>query len=454
MTSQILQIWYVIGISLFSFFGLFFINLFASAARRMKGLVKEEFLNSKNPPLYYRLQRFFLHETKIETLLFCTTTAAHILRIVLFLLCFAFYFRTKDVASYLLTDIWQNTTVFLQFIGFILTLIFLFIILLDLVPRLIAYYFQNKVIRFSSPIASFYLLVFSPVSFFLYKMMRLILPKGFLTPFAEQTISTKEKLFEVISEFDENMLLNDHDKKLLQSALTFRDRIVREVMVPRVDLFCLPHDTSIRHAAELLQKEGYSRVPVYKNTQDHILGVLMYKDLLAKYMEFDANSENRTLLDAPVEDVVKNVIYTPETKKISMLLQDFLKKQNHLAVVVDEYGGTAGVVTIEDILEEIVGEIADEYDEEEKQFWPLQRGGWIVDGRMNLIDLEEELGIKLEQEGDYDTVAGYVYYRLGTIPKKGTILDQDDFHIEILSSGDRFVEKVKITSISKKRNQS
>jgi CBS domain containing-hemolysin-like protein len=269
----------------------------------------------------------------------------------------------------------------------------------------------------------------------------------------EQSVASEnsnEKLKEIIRDIDDITLLSEHDKKLFQSVLTFRDRIVREVMVPRVDLFCLPHDATIRQAATLLQKEGYSRVPIYKNTQDHILGVLMYKDILRKYMEAEANPQNAALLDEPIDDIVKEVLYTPETKKISNLLQEFRKKQVHLAVVVDEYGGTAGVVTIEDILEEIVGEIADEYDENERQFWPLQRGGWIVDGRMNLLDLEEETGVKFPQEGDYDTVAGYIFYRLGTIPKKGVTLHHDEFELEILGSGDRFVEKVKITPLVKK----
>ena len=446
--------WYVLALTFFAFFGLFFITLFSSAARRMRSTVKTEYLQAQKPPFYFRVQRFFLKETNIETLFFCTTTVAHILRIVLFLVCFAYYFRDVDIAAYLMEEIFDDAAMLVHFIGFLFGLFFLFIICLDLFPRLLSHYFPNNSLKLSAPGASLILLIFSPISFVLYRLMRLILPQGYLSPFTEHRVSTKEKLFELISEIDDGTLLNDNDKKLLQSAISFRDRIVREIMVPRIDLFCLPHDTTIREASDLLQKEGYSRVPVYKNTQDHILGVLMYKDLLAKYMEYERSPTNSTILDAPVEDVAKNVLYTPETKKISMLLQDFLKKQMHLAVVVDEYGGTAGVVTIEDILEEIVGEIADEYDEEEKQFWPLQRGGWIVDGRMNLLDLEENLDIKLAQEGDYDTVAGYVFYRLGTIPKKGTVLDQDDYHIEILSSGDRFVEKVKITPISKKTKPS
>ena len=316
--------------------------------------------------------------------------------------------------------------------------------MLDVIARFLAYNFPSKSLVFAKAVSGPFLFLFSPLNFICYRLLKRVLPTGFLSPYNESTVSLKEKLIELIRDVD------DHDKKLLQSVLAFKDRIAREVMVPRVNLFCLAHETPIHVAAKLLQKEGYSRVPVYKGTQDHIVGVLMYKDILTKYMEFEANPSKHEILEDPVETITKNVLYTPETKKISMLLQEFRKRQMHLAVVVDEYGGTAGVVTIEDILEEIVGEIADEYDEHEKQFWPLQRGGWIVDGRMNLLDLEEEVGIKIPQEAEYDTVAGYIYYRLGTIPKKGVILHHDEFEIEILSSDDRFVEKVKIIPQIKK----
>jgi CBS domain containing-hemolysin-like protein len=131
------------------------------------------------------------------------------------------------------------------------------------------------------------------------------------------------------------------------------------------------------------------------------------------------------------------------------LLQEFRKKQVHLAIVVDEYGSTEGIVTIEDILEEIVGEIEDEYDEEEALFISQPDGSWIVDARMSLLDVEEQLGIVIPQEGDYDTVGGYIFHQAGSIPSKGFVIKHDDFTLEILRSTDRFVEKVKLKPIKK-----
>ena len=215
-------------------------------------------------------------------------------------------------------------------------------------------------------------------------------------------------------------------------------------MVPRVHLFCLSSDTSIKDAAIFLERDGYSRVPVYDGSIDKIVGVLMFKDILLRYMEFTETANIQLLLE-PIESLVKDVLYTPETKNIAQLLQEFIKKRMHMAIVVDEYGGTAGLVTIEDILEEIVGEIGDEYDEEPPLFIRSGKNAWIVDARMNLLDLEEELGIKIPQDGEYDTIAGYIFFRLETIPEKGVCIHHDAFDLEIIASNERSVEKVKIT---------
>jgi CBS domain containing-hemolysin-like protein len=229
--------------------------------------------------------------------------------------------------------------------------------------------------------------------------------------------------------------------------MEFKDRIAREVMVPRVSIFSLSHETTIEDAATLIYKEGYSRTPVYKDTLDNIIGVLMYKDVLAKYMEH-ASKGDKAILQTPISSLVKNVLYTPETKKISHLLQDFRKQQVHLAIIVDEYGGTEGIVTIEDILEEIVGDIADEYDEEEALFIPLPEGGWLIDARMSILDIEEQLGIEISQDGDYDTIGGYVFHETGMITAKGYIIRKPTFELEVLRSNDRRVEKLRIKSLS------
>ena len=133
--------------------------------------------------------------------------------------------------------------------------------------------------------------------------------------------------------------LEPHEKKLIVSVLSFRNRIVREIMVPRVNVFSLSADTKIKDAAEILEEEGYSRVPVFKDSVDNIVGILMMKDLVTKYSEYTEKSNNAEILESPISTIQKPPLYTPETKKISELLQEFRRKQVHIAIVVDEYGG-------------------------------------------------------------------------------------------------------------------
>jgi len=256
--------------------------------------------------------------------------------------------------------------------------------------------------------------------------------------------STKKELIAMIQGATLNPETESHDKKLISSVLMFKERIAREIMVPRVDIFALSEETPIRKAAELLDVEGYSRIPVYKNTVDEIVGVLMYKDVIHIFNEFVAKECNPKILDAPISTILKNVLYTPETKKIASLLQEFRKSQVHLAIVVDEYGGTEGIVSIEDILEEIVGEIADEYDEEELLYSKGEGGAYLVDARMNIFDAEELLGIKIPQAGEYDTLGGYIYHETGSIPPKGFMIHHNNFEITIIQSNDRCIEKIKI----------
>lgn len=259
----------------------------------------------------------------------------------------------------------------------------------------------------------------------------------------------KETIVQILHEADVQGRLNPADKKLIESVVKFKDRIVREVMVPRVDLFMLPADTKIQDAAKELTSEGYSRVPVYRDTVDNIIGVLMFKDILQLYMDCLEGKKDSALTNAPIESITKGVFYTPETKKVAQLLQEFRSKQMHMAIVVDEYGGTEGVVTMEDILEEIVGDIADEYDSDEQQLYTTQPGGgcWIVDARMTILDAEETFDIHIPQDGEYDTIGGYVFHKVGAIPHKGLKIHHEDFDLEILSSSDRSVEKVRITPL-------
>lgn len=296
------------------------------------------------------------------------------------------------------------------------------------------------------PFSTLFLILSWPLSSLLFKLLKNLFPSPKTKEIASFRI--KDKILEILHDSEFAPYLDPHDQKLILSVVSFKERIAREVMVPRIDMFCLSADTTIKEAAKSFLSEGYSRIPIYRDSVDNIIGVLYYKDVLNLYAKSTEKKDSLAELSTPIEDLVKPVLYTPETKKISHLLQEFRSKQIHLAIVVDEYGGTEGIVTIEDILEELVGEIADEYDYgEEALFSRLPSGEWIVDAKMGIIDIEEELGIKIPQSPEYDTIGGYIFHRAGTIPSKGWRLHHDDFDLEVLSSDERSIEKIRITPL-------
>ncbi len=320
-------------------------------------------------------------------------------------------------------------------IGFILALFIVGFLCGDYLPKLLAAKYPQGIFRLCAPLGSLYLLAALPLCWPLFVTTRRV---ANIDPRTEEI---GQELLEMVQELDLTAKFDAHDKKLIESVIDFRHQLAKEVMVPRVDVFSLPGHMPLREATKLLDPEGYSRIPVYGSSIDEIKGVLMQKDVLRKYMEYEATG-NKEILDIPIEKIVKEVIFTPETKKISILLQEFRNKQVHLAIVVDEYGGTEGIVTIEDILEQIVGEIADEYDEDEALFATKAEGGWIVDARMSILDVEEKLDVTIPEEGDYDTLAGFVFFCAGSIPSKGFVIHRDNFELEVVSSNDRMVEKV------------
>lgn len=391
-------------------------------------LSKEAVRSSKI--FYLPLHQFFFKKKPFDLLIFTTTLSENLSRIL---------FAGLGLFCVMILAVNE--------VGFIVGLAILYITLLfagDFFPKLISSRWPSSGLRFFSSIASFFLCLSFLLTFPFVKIYDFFMKKnGVEEPLEE----TKEIIVSILLEANFKGKLNASDKKLLESVINFKDVIVREVMIPRVDLFSLPATTSIREAAHLLAKEGYSRVPVYRGNIDNCIGVLMFKDILEIYMECERQDKPWQFLNNAIETVVKSVLYTPETTKASSLLQELRTKQTHIAIVVDEYGGTAGVVTIEDILEEIVGEISDEYDVEEEVLYTPQAGGgsWIVDARMNLKDAEDTFGIQIPQESDYETIGGYIFHKLGSVPEKGSVIHEADFDLEILSSTERSVEKLRIT---------
>ena len=210
---------------------------------------------------------------------------------------------------------------------------------------------------------------------------------------------------------------NDEERELISSIIEFGDTIVREVMMPRTDMVTLPASASTDEAVDLVLEAGRSRVPLTGENVDDIVGILYARDLLELY---DQHSPPR-----PCLEIAHEPYFVPETKPIANLLREMQANQRHLAIVVDEFGGTAGLVTIEDLLEEIVGEIVDEYDTEEPMVVPLDEGGLLVDARLDVDDLATALGTEFP-DADWDTVGGLILGLAGRVPKTGESFEYDD----------------------------
>lgn len=429
--------------------GTFFLTALASALRRVQKRDARKQLIATSRGFFYRpFHLYFFPGYEHEGLLFATVCAQNLARCcyiasaVLFLMATPLF--TPSPAP--IQGAHSHFNIFWITLSAFAFLVISFM-LGDYLPRLLGMRFSEKMLHFCAPFSSIFMFLAFPITFLFLKVSQSFSRGVYFDPLHELEAQAKQEIIDIIEEAELGPGINKHDKKLFESVLSFRERIAREVMVPRVNVFGLPATTSIREAATLLAPEGYSRTPIYRSTIDEITGVLMYKDILTKFREYEASGNDSRILEAPIETIQKNVLYTPETKHISNLLQEFRKKQVHFAIVVDEYGGTEGIVTIEDILEEIVGEIADEYDDEESLATKQSDGSWILDAHMNILDAEDILGITIPQEGEYDTLGGYVFHCAGTIPSKGFVIHQDAFDLEVLESNERVIEKVRIMPV-------
>jgi putative hemolysin len=284
-----------------------------------------------------------------------------------------------------------------------------------------------------APLVRLLSLILKPVTAILWRIGGGAVPKG-AAP--ESVFLSEDGLRFLLHVSDEEAVIEDEEKEMIQSIFDFSDKLVREVMVPRIDVTGVPVEAPMLQALEVILKAGHSRIPVYRDSIDNIQGVLYAKDLL-KYLR-----DGRT--DTPLAKIVRPAYFIPESKKVDELLQELQQRRVHMSVVVDEYGGTAGLVTIEDLLEEIVGEIQDEYDSEEPTFKAINSHEYLFDARVALDEVNKLLGVDLPSEGG-DTLGGFIYSRLGKVPALGDRVDYGNVTIEVLSVTGRRIKQVRAT---------
>jgi CBS domain containing-hemolysin-like protein len=247
---------------------------------------------------------------------------------------------------------------------------------------------------------------------------------------------TEEELLALAGVAAEDSVIDVSERAIIEKTIEFGDTIVREVMVPRPDMVTVGADFRIADVVEVVILNGYSRLPVLGNGIDDVVGVAYAKDLM--------RAERDDKGDRPVSDIARPAFFVPETKRVAELLREMQSRRNHLAIVVDEYGSTAGLVTLEDLIEELVGEIVDEYDVEDLGIEPMADGGLRVNARMNLDELNEVLDAELP-EGDWDTVGGLMFGLLGHVPAEGEVVEIDGLRLQAERVQGRRIGAVRIT---------
>ena len=312
------------------------------------------------------------------------------------------------------------------------------IVLGELIPKGLALGNPDRIaLTVSGPITLFAKIV-SPLVAVLVLLTKIISKPFGIDPTRTPELSAAEIRL-IVEQGSQQGVLEAEEEQMISAVMSLSDSKLHEVMVPRIDIVAIDQEASFDDAVTLVLTEGHSRTPLYKESVDHIVGILYAKDLL----RIIAAGGPRPRL----RDIMRPALFVPESQAVDDLLNELQRRRVHMAIVLDEYGGTAGLVTIEDLLEEIVGEIQDEFDEEEPMKVIVREGEAILDGRADIDEMGElvDPALELEDDEEYDTVGGFVYHRIGRVPVVGDTVAVDPFKITVIKVTGRRVGKVRVT---------
>ncbi len=253
----------------------------------------------------------------------------------------------------------------------------------------------------------------------------------------EDNENIEKEIQQLIDEGEQQGLISEDEGEMIQGIFSFRDTIAREIMVPRTDAVFASAETRLSDIIQLIIQSGHSRIPIFEENVDNIIGTVHAKDLLS----------HCGIADLDVREIVRVPYFIPETKKISEVLKDLRDNKSHLAIVIDEYGGTAGILTLEDVIEEIIGDVMDEYDAEEKLIVEHEDGSISVNARLDVEELEDYLNVELP-EGKFESVGGFVISLLGKVPSINERLVYNDLEMLIEAASSRKLEKIRIRRIN------
>ncbi len=315
----------------------------------------------------------------------------------------------------------------------------------EITPKTFAKHNAESFSKFSIRILAFFYYLFYPFTYIMNVFVKGLIKLAGGSVDAEKPLITEEELEFMINVSKDEGILEDQTKEMMHNIIDFKEITVKEIMVPRTEMVCIEINKSVADLLDLIEEHEYSRIPAYSVRLDNIVGIIYIKDLIKKLKEKNIGYIN-------LKEILKEAMFVPETKNIYHLFKEFQAKRVHVAIVIDEYGGVAGLVTMEDILEEIVGEIRDEYDEkEEDDFVKVEENKYIVDAGMDLDDFCEALDI--EKTGDmeeYETVAGLVYDLADSIPEEGDEFElQGRYKLRVLELKGKKIEKIEVERIEK-----
>ncbi|TDI41108.1 MAG: HlyC/CorC family transporter [Acidobacteria bacterium] len=308
------------------------------------------------------------------------------------------------------------------------TMIAIFLVFRETFPNIIARKNPERVLLKLLPAFRVYSKLVTPISRPLFRFVG-----AFIHESENDEAPTDEDVQAFIEAGEEEGILEGDEGRMVQSIVDLGDKVVREVMTPRPEMVAIRHNASLRELRALFTKEKHARVPVYRDSLDHIEGLIFAIDLIA-FLE--ANP------DAAITSLIRDVSFVPETKKVAALLAELQKTNQTLTMVVDEYGGISGLVTVEDILEEIVGEIHDEFDEVDEEIVKEREGVFLVSGRADIDDVKEQLHFEVNGTG-FETVSGYVLDSIGRIPRVGEVIENAGLRIEVVDADGQRINKVR-----------
>ena len=332
-----------------------------------------------------------------------------------------------------------NANPLLAFLIQVVAVTFLILLFSEVIPKVFANQHALLVARFMAFPISVLEKVASPLSYLLIQS----------TAFIDSKIKKKTQVISVADLSQALDLTNstdmpEHEKKILKGIVKFGQVSVKQIMSPRMDVTALEYTAPFDKLIQIIHASGYSRIPIYKQTIDKIVGILSVKDLLS---HINGNNNFKW------QELIREPFFVPENKKNDDLLKEFQHRKIHMAVVVDEYGGTSGIVTLEDVIEEIVGEINDEFDDDDLIYSKLDENNFVFEGKVSLSDLSRKLNMdvgifELPSGKEVDTLAGFLIEYTGTIPKKGEEIKYKDYIFTVESADNRKIKRVKITMIA------